>query len=125
MKSSMDAGKVVNITPTSLSRTLGSPFVAQDALTIAQEHLEDLLLVEDEGAAVVSHENGWLLALALFLTTVADFLCSQHQGWLQYKQQVRVRAAVIGLLYRQVVNLSSGPPSASSPSVSSRRMAFA
>ena len=84
-----------------------------------------LLLVEDEGAAVVSHENGWLLALALFLTTVADFLCSQHQGWLQYKQQVRVRAAVIGLLYRQVVNLSSGPPSASSPSVSSRRMAFA
>ena len=71
-----------------------------------------LLLVEDEGAAAVSHENGWLLALALFLTTVADFLCSQHQGWLQYKQQVRVRAAVIGLLYRQVVNLSSGTPSA-------------
>ena len=44
MKSSMDAGKVVNITPTSLSRTLGSPFVAQDALTIAQEHLKIFLL---------------------------------------------------------------------------------
>ena len=50
MKSSMDAGKVVNITPTSLSRTLGSPFVAQDALTIAQEHLEDLLIVSDKQA---------------------------------------------------------------------------
>ena len=52
--------------------------------------------------------QGWLLAVALFLATVMDFLCSQHQGWLQYKQQVRVRAAVIGLLYRQVVQLSSG-----------------
>ena len=50
MKSSMDAGKVVNITPTSLSRTLGSPFVAQDALTIAQAHLEDLLIVSDKQA---------------------------------------------------------------------------
>jgi len=50
MKSSMDAGKIVNITPTSLSRTLSSPFVAQDALTIAQEHLEDLLIVSDKQA---------------------------------------------------------------------------
>jgi len=50
MKSAMDAGKVVNITPTSMSRTLGSPFVAQDALTIAQEHLEGLLIVSDKQA---------------------------------------------------------------------------
>ena len=50
MKSAMDAGKVVNITPTSMSRTLGAPFVAQDALTIAQEHLEELLIVSDKQA---------------------------------------------------------------------------
>ena len=50
MKSAMDAGKVINIKPTSMSRTLGSPFVAQDALTIAQEHLEGLLIVSDKQA---------------------------------------------------------------------------
>ena len=50
MKSAMDAGKVVSITPTSLSRTLGSPFVAQDALTITKNHLEDLLIVSDKQA---------------------------------------------------------------------------
>ena len=50
MKSAMDAGKVVNITPTSISRTLGSPFVSQDALTIAQQHLEGLLIVSDKQA---------------------------------------------------------------------------
>ena len=50
MKSAMDAGRVVNIKATSLSRTLGSPFVAQDALTIAQEHLEGLLIVSDKQA---------------------------------------------------------------------------
>ena len=50
MKSAMNAGKVVNITPTSMSKTLGAPFVAQDALTIAQEHLEELLIVSDKQA---------------------------------------------------------------------------
>ena len=50
MKSAMDSGKVVNIKPTSMSRTLGAPFVAQDALTIAQEHLEGLLIVSDKQA---------------------------------------------------------------------------
>ena len=50
MKSAMDAGKVVNIKPTSMSRTLGAPFVAQDALTIAKEHLEELLIVSDKQA---------------------------------------------------------------------------
>ncbi len=50
MKSAMDAGKVVNIKPTSMSKTLGAPFVAQDALTIAQEHLEELLIVSDKQA---------------------------------------------------------------------------
>ena len=55
MKSAMDAGKVVNIKPTSMSRTLGAPFVAQDALTIAQEHLEGLLIVSDK-QAICAHQ---------------------------------------------------------------------
>ena len=50
MKSAMDAGKVVNIKPNSMSKTLGAPFVAQDALTIAQEYLEGLLIVSDKQA---------------------------------------------------------------------------
>ena len=50
MKSAMDAGKVVNIKPTSMSRTLGAPFVSHDALTIVQEHLEGLLIVSDKQA---------------------------------------------------------------------------
>ena len=50
MKSAMDAGKVGNIKPTSISRTLGAPFVAQDALNIVQEHLEGLLIVSDKQA---------------------------------------------------------------------------
>ena len=33
-----------------MSRTLSSPFVAKDALTIAQEHLEGLLIVSDKQA---------------------------------------------------------------------------
>lgn len=67
-----------------------------------------LLLVEGDPAAMLPAEHGLLLAVLLFLTTVADFLAVQHMNWLTFKQQVRVRAAVIGLLYRQTVQLSDG-----------------
>ena len=50
MKSALDSGKVVSITPTSMAKTLGAPFVAQDALKIAQKYLEDLLIVSDKQA---------------------------------------------------------------------------
>ena len=55
MKSALEAGKVVDITPTSISKTLGAPFVAQDALTIAQTHLEELLIVSDKQAIEAQH----------------------------------------------------------------------
>ena len=42
--------KVVHIKPTSIAKTLGAPFVAEDALTIAQEHLESVTVVPDEEA---------------------------------------------------------------------------
>ncbi len=47
MKRALDAGEIVNITPASLSKTLGAPFVSQMALELCQAHLEDLILVSD------------------------------------------------------------------------------
>ena len=50
MKTSIDAGKIVNIKPASLSATLGAPYVGADSLKLCQEHLEDLILITDEDA---------------------------------------------------------------------------
>lgn len=50
MAQSLAAGKVVHIKPTSIAKTLGAPFVAEDALTIAREHLESVTVVPDEEA---------------------------------------------------------------------------
>ncbi len=47
MERALAAGKIVNIKPASLSRTLGGPFVGQAALDLCQAHLEDLILVDD------------------------------------------------------------------------------
>ena len=47
MKKSLEAGEIVNITPSSLSKTLGAPFVSQDALDLCRRHLEDLIIVSD------------------------------------------------------------------------------
>lgn len=44
------AGEVVRIAPTSLARTLGAPYVAADALKIAQEHIAQHVLVSDREA---------------------------------------------------------------------------
>ncbi len=47
MQRSLEAGAIVNITPMSLSKTLGAPFVGQGALELCQAYLEDLILVSD------------------------------------------------------------------------------
>ena len=47
MRAALDAGKLVDITPRSLSKTLGGPFTGQTALELCQRHLEDLILVSD------------------------------------------------------------------------------
>ena len=47
MQRSLAAGEIVNITPASLSKTLGAPFVSQTALDLCRAHLEDLILVSD------------------------------------------------------------------------------
>ena len=47
MQRALAAGQVVNISPSSLSKTLGGPFVGETALALCREHLEDLILVSD------------------------------------------------------------------------------
>ena len=46
----MRAGKVVEMTPTSLAKTLGAPFVSATALAVAQTHVERHVLVSDREA---------------------------------------------------------------------------
>lgn len=50
MARALEAGKVVEIQPTSIAKTLGAPNVAEDALTIAQQHLESVTVVPDKEA---------------------------------------------------------------------------
>ena len=47
MSQALRAGKVVHIKPTSLAKTLGAPYVAEDALILAQKYLERHILVSD------------------------------------------------------------------------------
>ena len=47
MARSLAAGKIVNIKPSSLSKTLGGPFVGQTSLDLCQAHLEDVIIVSD------------------------------------------------------------------------------
>lgn len=50
MGQALRAGKVVTITPTSLAKTLGSPYVAEDALALMQRHLHRHITVSDREA---------------------------------------------------------------------------
>jgi threonine dehydratase len=50
MGQALRAGKVVQIVPKSLAKTLGSPYIAEDALAIAQKHPEHYVLVSDKEA---------------------------------------------------------------------------
>jgi threonine dehydratase len=46
----LQAGKVVQIKPASLAKTLGAPYIAEDTLTLAQKYLERHILVSDRVA---------------------------------------------------------------------------
>ena len=50
MGQALRAGKVVPITPTSLARTLGAPYVAEDALAVMQRHAPRHVVVSDREA---------------------------------------------------------------------------
>jgi threonine dehydratase len=50
MGQALGAGKVVQIIPQSLAKTLGSPYIAEDALTVMKKHPEHYVLVSDKEA---------------------------------------------------------------------------
>jgi threonine dehydratase len=50
MHQALEAGQVVHIEPSTLARTLGTPYVAEDALTLVREHVEEDVVVSDAEA---------------------------------------------------------------------------
>lgn len=50
LERALQAGRVVRIQPTSLAKTLGAPYIAEDALRITQQHVERHTLVSDQEA---------------------------------------------------------------------------
>ncbi|HEX2369435.1 MAG TPA: threonine/serine dehydratase, partial [Acidimicrobiia bacterium] len=52
MRRALDAGKVVDIVPTSIATTLSAPRVAESTLAVAREHLEDVVVGPDAEAVV-------------------------------------------------------------------------
>ena len=68
MGKALEAGKVVQITPNSLAKTLSAPYVAEDALRIAQQHLEKYIVVSDQEAVEAQQ---FLLERAKVLTELA------------------------------------------------------
>jgi threonine dehydratase len=68
MGKALEAGKVVQITPNSLAKTLSANYVAEDALKIAQEHLEQHVVVSDQEAV---DDQQFLLERTKVLTELA------------------------------------------------------
>jgi threonine dehydratase len=64
----LKAGKVVHIQPTSLAKTLGGPYVAEDTLLLAQKHLQEHVLISDREAFIAQRT---LLERAKVLTELA------------------------------------------------------
>ncbi len=68
MGKALEAGKVVQIKPNSLAKTLGAPYVSEDALHLAQQHLEQLVIVSDQEAI---ESQRFLLERTKLLTELA------------------------------------------------------
>lgn len=68
MGKALEAGAVVEITPNSLAKTLGAYTIAEDALTLAQEHLAGYVTVTDAEAIAAQQ---FLLERAKVLTELA------------------------------------------------------
>jgi threonine dehydratase len=68
MAQALQASRVVEITPTSLAKTLGAPYVAAEALAVAQQHVTQHLVVTDAEAIA---EQGFLLERTKLMTELA------------------------------------------------------
>ncbi len=68
MGKALQAGKVVEISPTSLAKTLCAPYVSEDALWIAEKYLADHITVSDQESI---ESQQFLLERAKVLTELA------------------------------------------------------
>lgn len=91
----LKAGKVVTITPTSLARILGAPYVAEDALKIAQEHVKMHIIVSDQEAI---EQQMYLLERAKILTELASscILAAAHRIKDQFSEEDHVVLLLCG-----------------------------
>ena len=67
-----------------------------------------LLVVEGSKDAIVGADMAWLLAIAMFLASVGDFLSYSHYMHIVNKGGWRLREALIGMLFKKVTWLSPG-----------------
>jgi threonine dehydratase len=114
MGKALEAGEVVQITPTSLAKTLGAYTIAEDALVLAQEHLAGYIMVTDREAIKAQR---FLLERAKVLTELAAS-CTLSAAQ-KIKEHVNPDDHVVMLLcggndsldniisYRQVTNLET------------------
>ncbi len=77
MGQALRAGRVLHITPKSLAKTLGSPYVAEDSLILMQKHLKQHVLVSDKEA----FEAGVLLLERAKLNTELAASCTLAAAW--------------------------------------------
>jgi threonine dehydratase len=68
MGKALEAGVVVQIIPNSLAKTLSATYVAEDALRIAQQYMEQYVVVSDQEAI---ESQRFLLERAKVLTELA------------------------------------------------------
>lgn len=93
MGKALEAGHVVDIVPTSIARTLGAPYIAKDALFVAQNHLEEYLLVTDQEAI---KSQRILLEKEKILTELAAS-CT-HSSWMNVRDRFTKDDHVVLLL---------------------------
>jgi len=82
MGKALEAGSVVQITPNSLAKTLGAPYVSAEALKIAQQHMAGYLVVSDQEAVdaqrLILERAKVLTELAASCTLPAAYKVRQH-----------------------------------------------
>ena len=69
-----------------------------------------LMVVEDDpdNPAIVAKEDAWMLAVAIALASVIDFLANAHYQITTWKGMLRLRQGIVGLLFHKVTRLSPG-----------------
>jgi len=95
MGKALEAGKVVEIHPTSLARILGAPYVSADALKIAQQHIQQHIIVSDQEAI---EQQMYLLERAKILTELASscVLAAAHRIKDQFSEDHHVVLLLCG-----------------------------